>query len=193
MNYIIAIVISYLMGNLSFAYILGKIIMKKDVRDYGSGNSGATNAIRAFGAKIGVLVFIGDVFKGVAAVLIGKAICGEIGGYLAGVFVIVGHNWPALLNFKGGKGVATTVGVMLTISPFVSLICFAIGLAIAFVTRMVSLGSIIGMSLAPIVILIFIRPFNMQLFIFCLFVVSMSIYRHKENIKRLLTGKENKL
>jgi len=100
MNYIIVIVISYLLGNLSFAYILGKLIMKKDVRDYGSGSSGATNAIRVFGAKIGVLVFIGDVLKGVVAVLIGKTIGGEIGGYLAGAFVIIGHNWPALLNFK---------------------------------------------------------------------------------------------
>ncbi len=193
MNYIIVVIISYLIGNLSFAYILGKFIMKKDVRDYGSGNSGATNAIRAFGAKIGVWAFVGDVLKGVVAVLIGKVIGEEYGGYLAGAFVIIGHNWPALLNFKGGKGVATTIGVMLTINPFVSLICFAIGLTIAVLTRMVSLGSIIGMSLAPIVILIFVRPFNTQLFVFCLFVVSMSIFRHKENIKRLIAGKENKL
>jgi len=193
MNYIIVVIISYLLGNLSFAYILGKFLMKKDVRDYGSGNSGTTNAIRAFGAKIGVLVFIGDVLKGIVAVLIGKMICGDIGGYLAGVFVIIGHNWPWLLNFKGGKGVATTVGVMLIINPFVTFICFVIGLAIAVFTRMVSLGSIVGLSLAPFVILIFVRPFNVQLFIFCLFVSSMSIYRHKENIKRLLKGKENKL
>jgi len=193
MNYIIVVIISYLLGNLSFAYILGKFLMKKDVRDYGSGNSGTTNAIRAFGAKIGVLVFIGDVLKGIVAVIIGKILCGDIGGYLAGAFVIIGHNWPALLNFKGGKGVATTIGVMLIINPFVTFICFVIGLAIAVFTRMVSLGSIIGLSLAPIVILVFVRPFNVQLFIFCLFVSSMSVYRHKENIKRLLKGKENKL
>lgn len=193
MNYIIVVIISYLIGNLSFAYILGKLLVKKDVRDYGSGNSGATNAIRAFGAKIGVMAFVGDVLKGIVAVLIGKMLCGEMGGYLAGVFVIIGHNWPVFLQFKGGKGVATTAGVMLIISPFVCFICLIIGLTIVFFTRMVSLGSIIGMSLAPIVILIFVRPFNIQLFIFCLFVVSMSIYRHKENIKRILNGKENKL
>ncbi|MBP1924893.1 glycerol-3-phosphate acyltransferase PlsY [Sedimentibacter acidaminivorans] len=193
MNYIIIVIISYLIGNLSFAYILGKFILKKDVREYGSGNSGTTNAIRAFGAKIGVWVFVGDVLKGVIAVLIGKTISGEIGGYIAGAFVIIGHNWPVLLNFKGGKGVATTVGVMLTINIFVTLICFAIGLTIAFATRMVSLGSIIGMSLAPIVIIIFVRPFNTQLFVFCLSIVLLSIYRHKENIKRLISGKENKL
>jgi glycerol-3-phosphate acyltransferase PlsY len=193
MNYIIIVVISYLLGNLSFAYLLGKIIMKKDVREYGSGNSGTTNAIRAFGAKIGVWVFIGDVLKGLVAVLIGNAINGEIGGYIAGAFVIIGHNWPALLNFKGGKGVATTIGVMLIINPILSLICFVIGLAIALVTRIVSLASIVGMSLAPIVLIIFFRPLDIQLFVFCLFVASMSIYRHKENIKRLLAGKESKL
>lgn len=193
MNYILIAIISYLLGNLSFAFILGKIIMKKDVREYGSGNSGATNAIRAFGAKVGVMAFAGDVLKGVAAVLIGKLLSGEMGAYLAGAFVIIGHNWPVFLNFKGGKGVAATIGVMLMISPFVSLVCFIIGLSIAFFTRMVSLGSIIGMALAPLVVLIFVRPFNISLFIFCLFVSSMSIYRHKENIKRLLKGKENKL
>lgn len=193
MNYILIAFISYLLGNLSFAFILGKVLMKKDVREYGSGNSGATNAIRAFGAKIGVMAFVGDVLKGVAAVLTGRALGGETGAYIAGALVIIGHNWPIFLNFKGGKGVATTIGVMLIISPFVSMICFVIGLSVAFFTRMVSLGSITGMALAPFVVLIFVRPFNIQLFVFCLFVSTMSIYRHKENIKRILKGKENKL
>jgi glycerol-3-phosphate acyltransferase PlsY len=193
MKYFLVAIIAYLLGNLSFAFILGKIIMKKDVRNYGSGNSGATNAIRAFGAKIGVLAFIGDVLKGIIAVIIGRALGGEIGAYLAGAFVIIGHNWPILLHFKGGKGVAATVGAVLVISPMIALICFIIGLAIAFFTRMVSLGSIIGMALAPLAALIFIRPFNFKLLLFCIFVASMSIYRHRENIKRLLKGNENKL
>lgn len=193
MKYFLVAIIAYLLGNLSFAFILGKLIMKKDVRDYGSGNSGATNAIRAFGAKIGVLAFIGDVLKGIIAVIIGRALGGEIGGYVAGALVIIGHNWPILLHFKGGKGVATTVGVVLVISPLIALICFIIGFVIAFFTRMVSLGSIIGMALAPLVALIFIRPFNFKLLLFCIFVASMSIYRHRENIKRLLKGTENKL
>lgn len=193
MELLFVLLVAYLIGNLSFAYILGKIFAKKDVRDYGSGNSGTTNAIRAFGKKIGIIVFIGDMLKGVIAVIIGILIEGETGMYIAGAFVIIGHNWPALLNFKGGKGVATTIGVMLAINPFVSIVCSIIGIIIALLTRMVSLGSIIGMSLAPIVIILFIRPFDIQLFIFCLIVVFMSIYRHKENIKRLLQGKENKL
>jgi glycerol-3-phosphate acyltransferase PlsY len=192
MNYFFIAIISYLLGNISFAYILGKIFTKKDVRDFGSGNAGATNAIRAFGKKIGAMVFIGDVLKGVIAVLIGRSL-GETGVYLAGAMVIIGHNWPVFLNFKGGKGVATTIGVMIIASPFVTLICFVLGLVVIITTRTVSLGSIIGMAMAPVAAGIFVRPFNMSLFIFCLFIGTMAIYRHKENIKRLLKGKENKL
>lgn len=192
MNYFFIAIISYLLGNISFAYILGKIFTKKDVRDYGSGNAGATNAIRAFGKKIGAMVFIGDVLKGVIAVLIGKTL-GVTGMYLAGAMVIIGHNWPVFLNFKGGKGVATTIGVMIIASPFVTMICFVLGLVVIIATRTVSLGSIIGMAMAPLAAGIFVRPFNMSLFIFCLFIGTMAIYRHKENIKRILNGKENKL
>lgn len=193
MNYIIIVILAYLLGNISFAYFIGKIFVKKDVRDFGSGNAGTTNAIRAFGKKIGAFVFVGDVLKGVVAILIGRKLGGEIGGYLAGFFVIVGHNWPFLLKFKGGKGVATTIGVMITISPLATVICFIIGILIAIKTRMVSLGSVIGMTLSPIVVLIFIKPFNFNLFLFCLIFTSMSLYRRRTNIKRLIEGKENKL
>lgn len=193
MKYLLIAIIAYLLGDISFAYILGKIFTKKDVRDYGSGNAGATNAIRAFGKKIGAMVFVGDVFKGVLAVIIGRAIAGVYGSYLAGAFVIIGHNWPVFLNFKGGKGVAATIGVMAVISPLVTSVCFIIGILAVVFTRTVSLGSILGMALAPASAGIFVRPFDMPLFVFCLFIAGMSIYRHKDNIKRLLNGKENKL
>ncbi|MDW5300583.1 MAG: glycerol-3-phosphate 1-O-acyltransferase PlsY [Sedimentibacter sp.] len=193
MKYIIIAIISYLLGNISFAYILGKLFTKKDVRDYGSGNAGTTNAIRTFGKKIGIMVFVGDVLKGFIAVLIGRSYGGAIGSYLAGALVIIGHNWPALLNFKGGKGVATTIGVMIIINPLVTLVCLVFGMLVIIFTRTVSLGSIIGMALAPIAVIIAARPFDVKLFIFCIFIAGMSIYRHKENIKRLLQGKENKL
>jgi len=192
MKYIYVAIISYLLGNISFAYILGKLFTKKDVRDYGSGNAGTTNALRTFGKKIGIMVLIGDVLKGVIAVLIGRYLCGEAGGYLGGAFAIIGHNWPVFLKFKGGKGVATTIGVMLIISPFVTFICFIFGMTAIILTRLVSLGSIIGMVLAPIAA-VFMRPFDVKLFIFCLFISSMSIYRHKDNIKRILSGNEKKL
>ena len=193
MKFIFTAIISYLIGNISFAYIIGKLFTKKDVRDYGSGSAGATNALRTFGKKIGLMVFIGDVLKGVVAVIIGRNFGGQMGAYVAGALVIIGHNWPVLLNFKGGKGVATTIGVMLFVNSFVTSICVVLGLIIVIFTRTVSLGSIFGMALAPIVAIIFVRPFDWTLFIFCLFIASMSIFRHKSNIKRLLEGKENKL
>jgi glycerol-3-phosphate acyltransferase PlsY len=158
MKYILLTIISYFIGNISFAYILGKIFAKKDVREYGSGNAGATNAFRTFGKKVGALVFLGDVLKGVAAVLLGRYLGGQTGAYIAGAFVIIGHNWPVLLSFKGGKGVATTIGVMLFVNAKLTLICVIIGVVIIVITRTVSLGSISGMGLAPFVALIFIRP-----------------------------------
>ncbi|HPX00501.1 MAG TPA: glycerol-3-phosphate 1-O-acyltransferase PlsY [Sedimentibacter sp.] len=192
MKYVLLAVIAYFIGNISFAYILGKIFAKKDVRDYGSGNAGTTNAIRVFGKKIGVMVLAGDVLKGVFAVILGRYFLSQTGAYIAGAFVIIGHNWPVLLNFKGGKGVATTVGVMLFVNFKLTLICVIIGVIIIVITRTVSMGSILGMALAPIVVLLFIRPITGELFIFTVFVAGMSIYRHKENIKRLMKGIENK-
>lgn len=192
MKYILLAVISYFIGNISFAYILGKIFTKKDVRDYGSGNAGTTNAIRAFGKKIGILVFLGDVLKGVVAVLLGRYLLGQTGAYLAGACVIIGHNWPVLLNFRGGKGVATTIGVMVFVSIKLTLICVVVGVIIIILTRTVSMGSILGMASAPLVAILFIRPFTRDLFLFTVFVAGMSIYRHKDNIKRLIKGNENK-
>lgn len=193
MKYLLIALISYLIGNISFSILIGKLFFKKDVRDYGSGNAGATNAIRAFGAKFGVLTFLGDMLKGALAAYIGNRFGNEIGGYIAGISVIVGHNWPVFLGFKGGKGVSTTIGVVLVIMPIVSIICFVIGITIAVITRMVSLGSIIGMTLGPIVVLLTVKPFNVNLFIFTLIVCSMCIFKHRNNIKRLLAGQENKL
>lgn len=193
MKYFIIALISYFLGNISFAFILGKLFAKKDVRNYGSGSAGATNALRTFGKKIGIMVFIGDVLKGVIAVIIGRSIGDQTGAYIAGAFAIIGHNWPILLNFKGGKGVATTIGVMIFVNPFLTTICVILGVIIIIFTRTVSLGSIFGMALAPVVAIVFVKPFDMGLFIFCVFIASMSIYRHKSNIKRLLEGKENKL
>ncbi len=193
MKFIVIALIAYFLGNISFAYILGKLLAKKDVRNFGSGNAGATNALRTFGKKIGIMVFAGDVLKGVLAVIIGRNLGGQTGAYIAGAFVIIGHNWPVLLSFKGGKGVATTIGVMVFVNPFLTLICVIFGVLIIVFTRTVSLGSICGMASAPIIAIVFVRPFDAGLLIFCLFIAGMAIYRHKSNIQRLLEGKENKL
>jgi glycerol-3-phosphate acyltransferase PlsY len=180
------------LGNFSSAIIIGKIFLKKDVRDYGSGNAGATNAVRAFGARVGLVVFLLDVFKGVLAVMIGRYIEPSLGQYFAGIFVIMGHNWPAALKFKGGKGIATSIGVMLPINPLVALICVAVGLILIVLTKIVSIGSIAGVVLAPVVVLVFVRPIDTKLLVLTCAVSAMAIFRHRSNISRLLKGEENK-
>ncbi len=193
MRFVLAAVMAYLIGNISFSLLIGKLFFKKDVRNYGSGNAGTTNMIRAFGAKIGVITFIGDALKGMLAAYIGKLIGGMDGCYIAGIMVIIGHNWPVFLKFKGGKGVATTIGVMLYVLPIPTLICFIIGVSIAFFTRIVSLGSLIGVGLSPIAILLVVRPFDVKLFVFSLIYTAMCLFKHRGNIVRLIKKEERKL
>lgn len=193
MKLILVAIIAYLIGNISFSLLIGKLFFKKDVRNYGSGNAGTTNMIRAFGAKIGIITFIGDMLKGVLAAYIGKVIAGVDGCYLAGIMVIVGHNWPVFMKFKGGKGVATTIGVMMYVLPLQTFICFIIGVSIAFFTRLVSLGSLIGVGISPIAILLTVRPFNLKLTVFTLIYTAMCLFKHRGNIARLIKREERKL
>ena len=192
MNLFLACLAGYCLGNFSSSIIIGKVFLKKDVRNYGSGNAGATNAVRAFGAKVGLIVFLLDVFKGVIAVMIGRYLEPSLGQYFAGVFVIMGHNWPVALKFKGGKGIATSIGVMLPINPLVALICVFVGVTLIVLTRIVSIGSISGVVLAPVVVLAIVRPMDTKLLGLTCVLSAMAIFRHRSNISRLLKGEENK-
>lgn len=192
MKFIFIAILAYLIGTISFSVIISKVFFKDDVRRHGSGNAGSTNMIRAYGLKIGVITFIFDMLKGVLAAFLGKLIAGMEGAYIAGIMVIVGHNWPVFMQFKGGKGVATTIGVLLSLHPIVTLICFIIGVSIAFAGRIVSIGSLIGVTLSAIVLIS--RHFdNVKLVIFCLIYAGMCLFKHRENIKRLMKGEEKKL
>ena len=128
--YLLTVVIGYLVGNLSPSYIIGKISENIDIRDYGSGNAGTTNTIRVLGAKAGVIVFLCDVMKGALATLIGLWLTGgdQLGAVLSGGMAVIGHNWPVLLRFKGGKGIASSFGLILVMFPKIGLILFLIGL-----------------------------------------------------------------
>lgn len=190
---IVTIIIGYLLGSFASSYFLGKIFRNTDVRNHGSGNAGATNALRVFGVKLAAATFALDILKGVIAVIIGSHLLGKDGAMLGGVCAVIGHNWPIFLGFKGGKGVATTVAVILGVEPLVGIIAILIGLIIIFKTKYVSLGSVCGMALLPIISLIVIRPFDWKLLVFTLFLSLMSIYRHRGNIKRLLSGSESKI
>lgn len=190
---LITILMSYLIGCFSPSYFLGKIFEKKDLRDFGSGSAGSTNALRVFGKKIGILTFLMDITKGVIAVLIGRWLMGYNGGLLAGIFVVLGHNWPVFLGFKGGKGIATSLGVLLVIHWQTLIVCLVVGVAMIVFTRYVSLGSISASVVAPFALLITDRKAPRNLYLTMLFLAILAIFRHKDNIKRLIQGKENKL
>ena len=189
--YVLVSVIAYFMGNFATSYIVSMRSAKIDIRQHGSGNAGATNVLRVLGAKAAAITFVGDALKGVLAVVIGRYLGGSYGAILAGLFVVIGHNWPILLRFKGGKGIATTIGVMLAINPFVVLIVFVIGVAILATTRYVSLASIVGMIVFPITMMVSKQP--VEYITFSIILALLAIYRHRANIGRLLKGTESKL
>ena len=192
-NPFIIALISYVIGNFCWAYILGKIFKKEDVRNSGSKNAGATNALRVYGKKIGALAFILDLLKGILAVYIGDKLLGYNGKLIAGIFVVLGHNYPIFLGFKGGKGIAASMGVMLSLHWPTALICIFIGVLIIIKSKYVSLGSVTAAALVPFVGLLMNRPFNKEYFITTLILAIMAIYRHRANIKRLLNGEEFKI
>ena len=185
--------ISYFIGNFCSAYILGKFFKKEDVRERGSKNAGATNALRVFGKKIGIFAFILDALKGILAVYIGNKLLGYNGMLIASIFVIVGHNYPVFLGFKGGKGMAASIGVMFSLHWPTALVCTIIGVLVIVKTRYVSLGSITAAALVPIVGSIMNRPFDKAYFITTLILAIMAIYRHRTNIKRLINNEEFKI
>ncbi|MGL5714672.1 MAG: glycerol-3-phosphate 1-O-acyltransferase PlsY [Paraclostridium sp.] len=195
-GYIIIVVVAYLLGNISTSYIIAKRMLGVDIRTQGSGNAGSTNALRVLGKKAGAMTFIGDLLKGMLAVFIARIIANIINvdpitaAYIAVVFVVVGHNWPALLGFKGGKGVATSLGAMIAVNPIIALSCFATFGVIVYITRYVSLGSVLSISISPIIML---ALKNYKGFLVTLFLSVSVIYTHRENIKRLLNRTERKI
>lgn len=194
--YLIIIIIAYLLGNISTSYIVAKKLAGVDIRTQGSGNAGSTNALRTLGKKAGALTFIGDVLKGLIAVLIARLIAygvhidQSICAYIAVVAVVLGHNYPAFLGFKGGKGVATSLGSMLGMNPLVALTCLGFFVIIVAITKYVSLGSILGIGLSPIIMLV---NHNTKGILVTLFLTISVTITHKENIKRLINGTERKI
>jgi glycerol-3-phosphate acyltransferase PlsY len=187
----IAVLAGYLLGSIPPSFLAGKIARNIDIRQYGSGNAGATNVLRVLGVKAGIVVFLADILKGVLAALVGRWMAGETGAVLAGFAAIVGHNWPVFLNFRGGKGIATSFGVLLVLFPLISAILFVVGVIIIAITGYVSLGSITAAILFPILLVIF--GYDWKMVLFGVLVGGLALYRHRSNISRLIEGKENKL
>lgn len=190
---VLSFVIGYFVGCINFAYIIGRYKEHIDIRDYGSGNSGTTNAIRVMGWKLGMLTFFGDLTKSLLAyIVVAKIFDNQILGLYAGFGAIFGHNWPVFLKFRGGKGIAATLGLIYAVDFRAGLIVNIVAAIIIFTTKYVSLGSIVLVVLMPILFFVF-KDGNLEYVSVGLILMAIAVYRHKANIKRLIDGNENKL
>ncbi len=202
--WIIMGIIAYVIGSINFSVILSKKIAGFDVREKGSGNAGTTNMLRSVGKGAAALTLICDVLKGVIAIVIAiilgnifqvedKALLVQI----AGVAVVLGHTFPIFFGFKGGKGVATSLGILLMTNWQIGLICLVFALVLMILTRMVSLGSCMAAVLFPILTLFirenYIVSEGSSYFVYSIILAVIVLYNHRSNIKRILNGTENKL
>ncbi len=191
-------VIAYLLGGLNFAIIISKYKFKDDIRRFGSGNAGMTNMLRTYGKAAAAFTLLGDMAKAALSVLIGTLLAGEAGAYIAGLACVLGHSFPCYYGFKGGKGIVVTATMLLCLEPLVFLILFVLFALIVLSTKYLSLGSIIGMLIYPL-LLNRMYPFlnggvqeGAVAAIVSILNTVLVIWLHRENIKRLMDGKENK-
>jgi len=188
MELLIIIFCCYLIGSIPFGYILTKIFLKKDIRDIGSGNIGATNALRTGNKTVGYLTLILDIFKAVIPVLYIKFKFPEL-VYISSLSVFIGHVFPIWLKFKGGKGVATYVGILFSINYIFGIVFGFSWLIIFFISKYSSLGSILSSLTIPIFIFLN-STYENEYFFIIMFVLIL--YTHRENVKRLINKEESK-
>lgn len=206
--YILMAVIAYLIGSISFSVIISKKMAGFDVREKGSGNAGTTNMLRSVGKKAAAITLICDILKGVVsigiAIILGNIVKGvdkELLLQIAGITVVIGHTFPIFFGFKGGKGVATSLGVLLMSNWQIGLICLVFAIVLMALTRMVSLGSCGAAILFPVLTLFINEHYTVLTegksgnvyFIYSILLAIIVLYNHRENIKRILNGTENKL
>ena len=206
-TYIIIAVIAYLIGSINFSIILSKRMAGFDIREKGSGNAGTTNMLRAVGKKAAVITLICDILKGVVSILIAvlagkiiKNLDNALLVQLAGIFVIIGHTFPIFFKFKGGKGIATSLGVLLMTNWQIGLICLVFALVLIALTRMVSVGSIAAGILFPVLVAFIDQNYivptsnsNWSYLVFSIIIALLVIFNHRANVQRILNGTENKI
>lgn len=204
---IVITIVAYLIGSINLSIIICKLMGKGDIREHGSGNAGTTNTLRTLGKLPALIVLIFDVLKAVIAIYLGKWLItlgqaqntmipyNDFAMALSSIGVILGHNFPIYYGFKGGKGIATSLGVLLTIEWKIGLVCLVFALVLMLLTRMVSVGSIAAAILYPVLVLVMGTEFtNKWIYLaFSLVIALMAVIRHRTNIKRIFDGTENKL
>jgi len=197
LSLVLAVVGGYLLGSLPGGYIVGKGIKGIDVRKFGSGNIGATNVLRVVGKKAAAIVLLIDLGKGAAAVylagLFSAGLDPSFTKAIAGLACISGHNWSFFLKFRGGKGVATSAGVFLLLTPLPFIFALVTMSLVVGITRYVSLGSMASAVALPFYIWILMGKEELSYIVLGVVVAALIILRHRSNLKRLLAGQENKL
>ena len=206
--YIIVAIIAYLIGSVNFSILISKKMAGFDVREKGSGNAGTTNMLHSVGKKAAAITLICDIFKGVVSIVIAiivgnivKNLDREFLLQIAGIAVVIGHTFPIFFGFKGGKGVATSLGVLLMSNWQIGLICLVFALVLMVLTRMVSLGSCGAAVLFPVLTLFINQHYTVLTegksgrvyFVYSVILAIIVLYNHRSNIKRILNGTENKL
>lgn len=195
--YAVIVIVCYLWGSISPAIIISNAVAKKDIREFGSGNAGSTNMVRTFGWKIGLLNFVLDVIKGAAAALLCAFVSEKTGDthhiliLLGCIATIIGHGFPVYYKFRGGKGVASTLGIFLVLMTLPTLGALGVSFILIVATGMVSVGSIIGMVLCSVLSFLFSDSTTVQITI--LILALFTIFLHRENIVRIFRGTERKL
>lgn len=204
-SYIIVAIIAYAIGSINFSVIISKKMAGFDVREKGSGNAGTTNMLRSVGKQAAAITLLCDILKGVISILIAllvgniaKNVDKAVLVQIAGILVVVGHTFPIFFEFKGGKGVATSLGVIMMINWQIGLICLVFAIAIMAFSKMVSMGSVGAAILFPILTLFIntnfiVQESGMKYFVFSVILAAMVIFNHRANIKRIANGTENKL
>ena len=207
-TYIIVAIIAYLIGSVNFSILISKKMAGFDVREKGSGNAGTTNMLRSVGKKAAAITLICDILKGVVSIVIAiivgnivKNLDRELLLQIAGIAVVIGHTFPIFFGFKGGKGVATSLGVLLMSNWQIGLICLVFALVLMALTRMVSLGSCGAAILFPVLTLFINQHYTVLTegksgrvyFVYSVILAIIVLYNHRSNIKRILNGTENKL
>ena len=195
LKYVLIAVVGYLLGNISVGILIAKLYGIKDIRKLGSGNAGSTNVLRNLGWLPSVLTLVGDCLKSFIAAQLGRCLAGDVGLLIGGTAAILGHDFPVFFKFKGGKGIAASLGMILTINPWLGIGLTAVVVLIAALTGYVSLGSITVSVVYTFCIAVLMRG-NAHYWAyigFSIFASLLSLFCHRKNIQRLLHHEENKL
>ncbi len=189
---LVCVLAGYLLGNLQTAIIVSRAYFHDDVRKHGSGNAGSTNMVRVFGYGPGAITFAGDFLKAFLGILAGQLVCGTVGGYIAGLFVVVGHCWPVFAGFRGGKGVASSYSVAIWTFPLGALFAIVVGGAILLINKKMSIMSLVAILLFFVATLV-LQLSNLPLVVLAGLLAAIVYIRHIDNIQRLIHGEEQRL